>query len=349
MPDAPIGPAVYIGAVAALAVSAAVSGLVAWCGPVDRPRARGAHDRPTPTAGGLGLMAGAAAGLIVFCALQPPGAEGVRIAAAFGFAAALGLLGAVDDLYDLGARTKLLIQAALAFAFAVLIARIETIPLAPGFGLPLGPAIGALGTALWLVVATNAVNFMDGVNGLAAGSMAITLAAFGAAALLGGAGTLGAAALVGAAAALGFLPWNFPRARLFQGDAGALFSSFLLAALAVIGAGADGRGPVFLLFAPLALLPLLADVLLTLLRRARAGERLLDAHKSHLYQRWFAARGASHAGVSSRAWAATAAFSAAALAVRTARAEVQTATFVGGVVVAALAWAILSRRCDRRG
>jgi len=345
MPNAPLGAAVCLGAVAALAVSAAVAGLVAWSGPVDRPRDRGAHHRPTPTAGGLGIISGAAAGLIVFALGAPPGVEAGKIAAAFAGAAALGLFGALDDLYGFGARAKLLIQVALAVAFAVLVARIEAIPLASGFALPLGPVIGVLGTALWLVVAVNAVNFMDGVNGLAAGATAIALAAFGAAALFGGAGALGAAALIGAAAALGFLPWNFPKARLFQGDAGALFSSFLLAGLAVIGAGTDGRGPVFLLFAPLAMLPLLADVLLTLLRRARAGERLLDAHKGHLYQRWFATHGASHAGVSWRVWAATAGFSGAALAVRSARPDVQTAVFAAGVVAAALAWAMLSRRC----
>src|SRR5579875_3346912 len=104
---AAFGPAVISGAALALFVSLAVSGVVVWAGPVDRPRARGSHASPTPTAGGLGIMAGAAAGLIAYGGLA--GGEG-RIAACVGFAALLGLVGALDDLYDIGARPKLLIQ-----------------------------------------------------------------------------------------------------------------------------------------------------------------------------------------------------------------------------------------------
>ena len=197
----------------------------------------------------------------------------------------LGLVGAWDDLFDLGARFKLLTQIVLSLLFAVFVARIEAIPLTSGLNLPLGAVVGVIGTALWLVVVINAVNFMDGANGLAPGAVAITLLAFALTAFQQGAPSYGGTAIVAALAAFGFLPWNFPKARLFQGDAGALFSGFLLAALAVIGAGPRGQGPVFLLFAPLALLPFLVDVLLTLLVRAKAKKRLFDAHSEHLYQR----------------------------------------------------------------
>jgi Fuc2NAc and GlcNAc transferase len=325
----------------ALAVSAATSGLVAWAGPVDRPRERGAHVSPTPTAGGLGIVAGAAAGLIAYAAL---GGGGSKIAACFGFAALMGLIGALDDLRDIGARAKLLIQLAMFLGFALFVARIEAWPLAAGLVLPFGAVGGVIGTVLWLVVATNAVNFMDGANGLAAGSLVIIFSAFAAAAFSQGAAGLGVSALVGGAAGAGFLPWNFPRARLFQGDAGALFSSFLLAALAVVGAGERGSGPVFLLFAPLALLPFLTDTLLTLLRRARSGRRLLDAHREHLYQRWFIGHGRLHGAVSLRVWTLIALCCAAAFALKDAPPGVQTAGFGVGVVVLALAWGWTSRR-----
>lgn len=340
--------AVAAGCGVALLAAAAASGLVAWAGPVDRPRDRGSHRTPTPTSGGLGIIAGTSVGLLAFAALAPaPLADLGRIAATLGFAAALGLVGGLDDLFDIGARAKLLIQAALSLAFALLVARIEAIPLAPDAALPLGPIVGVIGTALWLVVATNAVNFMDGANGLAPGGLVIVLAALASAALLGGSPLLGAAALSTAFAGLGFLPWNFPRARLFQGDAGALFSSFMVAALAVIGAGPSGRGPAFVLFAPLALLPFLADVLLTLLDRARARKRLLDAHAEHLYQRWLAGSGGSHVALALRTYLIMAVFAGAALALTGVGALLQTLGFVAALIAAVVGWVMLRRRVDR--
>ena len=333
------------GAAVALGVSAGLSGLVAWSGPVDRPRERGAHQTPTPTSGGLGIIAGTALGLLTFAALAPaPQAELGKIAAAVGFAAVLGLIGALDDLFDLGAKLKLALQVALSLVFAAAVARIDAIVLTSDFRLPIGPIVGALGTALWLVVVTNAVNFMDGANGLASGAVAITLLAFSVAALAGGDPALAAAALVAALAGIGFMPWNFPKARLFQGDAGAVFSSFLLAALAVIGAGAGGRGPVYLQFAPLALMPFLADVLLTLLGRAREGKRLLDAHREHLYQRWLAHTGGSHLALAVRAYGVVGLYALAALGLLFAGPVLQIAGFFIGVAVAGAAW-FRFRRC----
>lgn len=337
--------AALVGGATALAVSAALSGVVAWAGPVDRPRDRGAHTRPTPTSGGLGIIAGTALGLLAFAVLAPaPLAELGKIAAALGFAALLGLIGALDDLFDLGARLKLALQIALSLIFAIAVAHIDAIALTRDFTLPIGPIVGVLGTALWLVVVTNAVNFMDGANGLASGAVVLTLAAFAAAALLGGDSALAAAALTAAMAGIGFMPWNFPKARLFQGDAGAVFSSFLLAALAVIGAGGGGHGPVYLQFAPLALMPFLADVLLTLLGRAREGKRLLDAHREHLYQRWLAHTGGSHLALAVRAYGVVGLYALAALGLLFAGPVLQIAGFFIGVAVAGAAW-FRFRRC----
>jgi UDP-N-acetylmuramyl pentapeptide phosphotransferase/UDP-N-acetylglucosamine-1-phosphate transferase len=335
--------AIFAGVAAALVVAAAVTGLIAWSGPVDRPRERGAHVRPTPTGGGLGVIAGAAAGLLVFAWAAPSDPAFPKIAASFGLAALLGLIGALDDHYDFGARPKLAAQTILALVFALFVARIEAIPLTRDAALPLGAVLGVIGTVLWLVVAVNAVNFMDGVNGLAAGGVAIVFMAFGAAALASGAEVLGGAALIGGAALVGFLPWNFPTARLFQGDAGALFSSFLLAALAVVGAGEQGRGPVFVLFAPLALIPFLADVLLTLLARARARKPLFNAHREHLYQRRFIAGGGSHVAVTLAAWGVTALFAAAALALLGAPPWAQAGGVGVGVAIAVIGWLRLGR------
>lgn len=329
------------GAAVALATAAIGSGMVAWSGPLDKPRARGLHQRPVVTSGGVAIVAGLSLGLLVWARANgavPPG-----VAASLAFAAAMGLLGALDDLRDLGARFKLIIQALGALAFALLAARIEAIAVTDAITLDLGLVVGALGTALWLVVVANAVNFMDGANGLAPGAVAIASLAFGGAAFVCGAAGLGAAALIGAAALLGLLPWNLG-GRLFQGDAGALFSSVWLACLAVIGASNQASAVVPIWTAPLALLPMLTDVLLTLLHRAYHRRPLLDAHREHLYQLWLGATSKPHAALAWRIYLIMIGYGLAAANLHRLPPAMQTIAFALAVVVSTVAWASLRRR-----
>lgn len=337
-----IGAAALAGAVLALAVAVGFSALIAWAGPLDSPRPRGSHSTPTATSGGLAVMAGSGLGLLLFAWLmrgEPPGLANAALA--LGFAGGLGLAGALDDLIDLGAKGKLMAQAATALLFALMVQRIEALPIGGGVVLPLGPIVGALGTTLWLVVATNAVNFMDGVDGLAAGSLAIALAALAAASLFQGEFGVAGAALAGAGALLGFLPWNLPARRLFQGDAGALFAGFLASGLAVIAAG---RVSLYLM--PFALTPFLTDVLLTLLVRARRGVSLFEAHREHLYQLWLQRTGRPHAALTVRVWGIVAAYALAGLASEAAPAGVRPILFAVGVALAASGWFAARRRLE---
>ncbi len=330
----------------ALLVSAVLAGLIAWCGPVDPPRARGSHDRPTPTSGGLAILAGTSLGAAVTAMLLPQAASGEArgVTATLAVSGGLGLLGAVDDMVDLGARAKLLVQMAVALVFALAVSRIVAVPLFGRVAVPLGPWVGALGATLWIVVSTNAVNFMDGANGVAGSALAVALAALGAGALCAGEQVVAAAALAGAAGNLGYLPWNLG-GRLFQGDAGALFSGFLFSGLAVVAE--RGGGGVYLFFAPLALLPFLTDVLLTLLLRARRGQRLLDAHRDHLYQVWLQKTGRPHAALAWRVAVIMAGFGLLALGVQRAPAGLRPLLFcvaLGGCVTG---WVGLRARLER--
>lgn len=337
-------------AAAGVSAAAAAGGaaLVAWAGPLDAPVARSSHVVPTVTSGGLAILAATALGLAVFGALAPDGRTDLaRAALALGFAGALGLLGALDDLFDLGAKPKLVVQALASVVFAALVARIETLPLGPGMAAHFGVVAGVLGTALWLVVATNAVNFMDGANGLAAGCVAIALSALGAAGLIHGQPAVGAAALIAAAAIIGFLPWNLPARRLFQGDVGALFTGFLVAGLAVVGATAQPDRALSVYLVPFALTPFLTDVLLTLAVRAKRGQSLFQAHRDHLYQVWLTRTGGSHVALAFRAWAITAAYAAAGLASEWAPVGTQPLLFAGGVAVCAGAWVAIRRKLER--
>ena len=338
-------PVVWLGVLVALGVSVGLSALLSWCGPVDRPRDRGMHATPTPTAGGLAMMGGTAAALLVVAPfahlsalVDPP------LCAAFAIALLHGLIGALDDVFDFGARAKLLAQVALALVFAIFVAHPVRILVTDGLALNLPVWASIAGTALWVVVVVNAVNFMDGSNGLIAGAMAIVLAGLGLRALSGEWPLLAVLWLAGSAAYLGFLPWNFPRARLFQGDAGALFAGALVATLAVVAGGKVGADAALNLFAaPIALMPLLTDVLLTLAVRARRRAPLFKAHRDHLFQRWLAAHGGNHAKLARRLWAITGAFTFAAMLVSDGSPTKAALTLGGAVVISVLGWLWVDR------
>ena len=329
-------------ALATALIAAAVAGLVAWAGPVDPPGTRRSHARPTPTSGGLAIIVATCAGLAAIGRLGLATPD-VRIGWLALAAAIVGLIGAADDLFDLPPRTKLLIQIALTLLFARIIARIEVLPVAPGLDLSLGVIAGIAGSALWLIVLTNAVNFIDGADGLAPGAVIVGLLGLAIATALNGQSTMAIAALVGAAAGLGFLPWNLPAHRLFQGDAGALFSGFYLAGLAILATNPTDGQPVSPYLVPLATLPMLTDVLLTLLARARERKPLFSAHREHLYQRWLDHSGASHAGLSVRYWLIMVAFAAAAVLNEQGPMGWRPIGFAAAVAVATIGWVWLRR------
>lgn len=297
------------------------------------------------------MMGGTAAALLVVAPfahlsalIDPP------LCAAFAIALLLGLIGGLDDVFDFGARAKLLAQVALALVFALFVAHPARVLIADGLTLTLPAGVAVAGTALWVVVVVNAVNFMDGSNGLIAGAMAIVLAGLGLCALTAPWPLLALLWLAGSAACLGFLPWNFPRARLFQGDAGALFAGALVATLAVIAGGKLGTDAALnLLSAPIALMPLLTDVLLTLVLRARRKARLFEAHRDHLYQRWLAAHGGNHAALARRVWAIMGGFTFAAILVANGAPAKAALTLVGAVLVSVLGWLWVDRTLRRSG
>jgi UDP-GlcNAc:undecaprenyl-phosphate GlcNAc-1-phosphate transferase len=331
-------------AVATLAVAAALSGAISWFGPIDPPTERGAHRRPTPTSGGVAIMGAVGLGLLIY---PVAGTMGPRLAATLALALVMGVIGALDDLFDIGAKTKLLLQAALALVFATFVAHVEVLPLGFGLNLPLGPVVGIAGVALWIVVATNAVNFMDGANGVAPGAQVCLFAAM-AAASWARQPLVAEASMAAALACAGFLPWNL-RGRLFQGDAGALFCGFLLAGLAILSTAPSARPGLSLYFGPLILLPFLTDVLLTLAVRARRGQSLLQAHRDHLYQLWLRQDSQpSHVALAWRVMVIMAAYGGFGLVMLACSPRVQPEMFVAAVAFSAVSWGLLRRRLEKQ-
>jgi UDP-N-acetylmuramyl pentapeptide phosphotransferase/UDP-N-acetylglucosamine-1-phosphate transferase len=217
------------------------------------------------------------------------------------FAYPLLIIGFIDDAIHLGARTKFLVYAALSTAAAWTAGVVQMVPVG-GQVLYLPYAVGLFGTALWMFTLINVVNFMDGANGLAMGSVAVGLLALAAIALERGSPAGSALALCGAGALIGFLVWNFPHGRLFAGDSGALFAGAIAAFGSLIVISRTGLSP---FVPPILFFPLLADALLTLLYRMRRGRSLLVGHAEHLYQLAIAA-GFSHARISLIYWGALA-------------------------------------------
>ena len=127
-------------------------------------------------------------------------------------------------------------------------------------------------TLFWILFATNAMNFIDGLNGLASGVSVIACAALAVIAASLGGWFVYFASLLLAAGLLGFLPFNFPRARIFMGDVGSQFCGFVLAVLAVVAGRFEGV-ELSALLVPMLLFGVLFDVAFTLLRRAACRRR----------------------------------------------------------------------------
>lgn len=259
-----------------LAVLVPLSAVLAWLairvGIMDIPAGRKAHTTPTPKAGGIGPIG---AFLAIFCFFPMLWTTPTLILATA--ATALGLVGFLDDMRDIGPRAKLIAQTLAAMA----VVGAGACPTADGNAASTILAIG------WLVFITNVFNFMDGLDGLAAGAGLLAALFLAAAAPHGG--MVQTIALALAAGLAGFLPFNFPRARLFLGDTGSQFCGFLLGVLGLRLAGETGSGEMgdigTLWLLPLLLAGMIADVSLTLVRRALAGANITTPHREHFYQR----------------------------------------------------------------
>jgi UDP-GlcNAc:undecaprenyl-phosphate GlcNAc-1-phosphate transferase len=270
-------------AVVLAAVSAVVVRLMIAFPILDHPNARSSHVRPTPRGGGVGVVVAFVVGMVVlyvaaaFARLPPPQFVGV-----IGAAVAIALVSLWDDVADLRFSVKLAAQAGaalVAIGSGLVLDRLAV----PWVGqVPLG-WLGVPLTLFWIVGCTNALNFMDGLDGLVGGS--VFLAAVILCVVAGGQGGwfVYAAALFLAAGLAGFLPFNLHPARIFMGDVGSQFLGFMMAVLAVAAAGFDAAQISFLIV-PLLLFGLLFDAAFTLLRRAAMGRRVAAAHRTHLYQ-----------------------------------------------------------------
>jgi UDP-N-acetylmuramyl pentapeptide phosphotransferase/UDP-N-acetylglucosamine-1-phosphate transferase len=241
----------------ALVVAPAGAWLLPRLGLVAVPNERSSHTRPTPI--GVGVVVP----LAVMAAVLLSGAEmSMVVFVAVAFAA----FGFIDDFADLSVGWRLAGQLALALVGT----RVIEIPVTL-----------ALPVAAGVVAAVNGVNFMDGINGITALHGAIfgaTLAVAGASAESSTWVSLGIAT---SAACIGYLPNNFPNAKSFPGDV----LPYFLASTLILGLVDIARYHPVAILGVGALVPMALDTSMTVIHRARRGERLTQAHRSHAYQR----------------------------------------------------------------
>lgn len=294
---------------------------------IDLPGERRSHRAATPRGGGVSIV------LVLLLAhgalvLAWPAAMAPILLAAGGLALVAGV-GWIDDHRPLSPWLRLCVHAVAAVALAAALAA------AGGSGSDMAIAFAAT------LALTNVWNFMDGIDGLAASQAVVVATAY---ALLAGHGPVLWLGLALAAAACGFLPFNFPRARIFLGDVGSGAIGYALAAL--LAMSATGQSPEVRLPLLFPLLPFLLDASLTLLSRMVRGEAWWQAHVQHAYQAWARHRG-SHVGVT-LAYAAAAVVAATIMfAVRSWSCGIIIAVYATFVLAGWVAWRLLRGRDAR--
>jgi len=214
------------------------------CGILDVPDARKLHGRPTPLFGGAAVFIGFAASLLANAILVP------ELVAILTGAMILFVVGVFDDWREVPAWIKLMIQIVCT---AMVMSSGVVLRIVPDTLGTWGWIGNMLLTIVWVIGITNAMNFFDGMDGLAAGMGAIIAFFLGAMAFQTKQPLLGWIALSVMGGCLGFLPYNFKHkgpASIFLGDAGSTVIGFVLACIAVYGDWAEGR-PLVAFVAPL--------------------------------------------------------------------------------------------------
>lgn len=270
--------------IVALLVTPVVRAVAIRCGIVDRPDPRRKlHVRVVARAGGVGVLVATIAGcalaylpyygLLSFGALLPF----IGIATAM---VAVCLLGLADDIWTLRGRQKLLGQVVVATVLVFAGFEMNSISI---FGISFQLGILAMPlTIVWLLATTNALNLIDGSDGLCSTVGAIITGSLGVMAALGGNDAEAAVSFAMCGALIGFLVFNFPPASIFLGDSGSLLVGLISGALAIRCAL---KGPTTVaMVAPLAILIIpLFDSLMAIVRRKLTGRSIYTTDRAHLH------------------------------------------------------------------
>lgn len=276
----------FVSAIAVLTSTPLVQQLGLKFGYVDLPGKRKVHQSPIVRVGGIAICAGTLSAFLFTSWLggfgNLPLAEALEVWGLLVGSLGFFLIGLADDIFNLPPLTRLLLQgivASLAWSMGV---RIEHLPI-PFEAEAVLKILSLPITIVWLVGVTNAINWMDGLDGLATGVSALAASVLfvvcwqhhPTAALI---------ALALAGATLGFLHYNANPAKIFMGDGGAYFIGFTLAGVGVIGLMKDATSTAVLLPYLILAVPI-ADMVIVILARLREGKSPFFADQRHLHHR----------------------------------------------------------------
>lgn len=273
---AKVGLALLTAAVLAFAVTPLVKRLAQKVGAMDIPTdGRRMHHRPIPRMGGLAIFMAFLVSTLLFAFPQiDREVRGILLGAVI-----VVILGVLDDIFTLHAGLKFVVQIAAAVVTVLHGCRIEHF-----LGLQLATWLSYPVSVIWIVAITNAVNFIDGLDGLAAGVCAISAGAMLVVALLVAdfMSAVMLAAIVGAC--VGFIPYNFNPAKIFMGDTGSTFLGFMLSTISIYG--------LFKMYAiisfavPFLVLGLpIFDICFAVIRRVSHGQSPMHADRGHVHHR----------------------------------------------------------------
>ena len=249
-------------------------------GAMDIPKDnRRVHNKPMPRFGGIAIFAG----MMISWALFAGDARGIN--GAMAGCAIIYVLGAIDDIKNIRPLVKFSGQTLAAIVAFALGLRITFITNYFGGGnMIFGDVACFVITVLWLVAITNAVNLIDGLDGLAAGIAAKSALCLAYVAYIHGQYMSTIAMMVVAGAAIGFLPFNFNPAKIFMGDGGSQLLGFSIAAVSIMGAVKSATLVVVLIPAVVLGLPIF-DTLMAIVRRTARHQSIGTADKEHLHHR----------------------------------------------------------------
>ena len=256
-------------------------------GAVDVPKdKRRVHKRPTPRIGGLAIIFGFMVAIISFSDTWSREFIATLIGAGI-----LAVLGVIDDCKDLDAKLKFVVQIIAALVVVLygdikisVFSNPNVFSQSPYLVLPQWASVTV--TVLWIVFMTNAVNFIDGLDGLAAGVSAIMSMSLVFIAITYHEYEIALMGLAIMGSCFGFLPYNFNPAKIFMGDTGSMFLGYMLSVLSVQGMF---KSYAVISFAvPLIMLGLpLFDALFAMMRRVLSGKNPMSADRGHLHHRLY--------------------------------------------------------------
>ncbi len=267
---------IFITAVISLIITPLMIKVSPLIGALDKPNKRKVHTVPVSMLGGVVLLISFLVGLVIGHPLER---EYLPIVIG---AILINFLGLIDDLYDLKPIVKLIGQIAISSIVVYYDITLDLITLPFGIIIEFG-IFSVPMTILWIVAVTNAINLIDGLDGLAAGVSLIALCTIGFISILQQNIFIMMICSVLIGSILGFIRCNFYPAKIFLGDNGALMLGYIIGVLSLLG---FKNITLISLFFPIIILAVpFIDMLVAMIRRYRQGKPIMQADKSHLHHK----------------------------------------------------------------